>query len=175
MSKIKLTHTIMISMVCSLLVLASTISYAESLDEVMKKQPATVSFFMDVEPGTKSFFSQSAQIGTKQVTLSEVNDQLHNGKTLIVKNITVEHLSLPFPNPESYSVVALAQCATKSGSIEGFGNSSIATYGLQSNSVYYNPGLVVYLNEKHVLCVSSYIQSNEKVRVFVHGILLDKF
>ncbi len=174
MSKIKVTQSIMVSLVCSLLALASTNSYAESLDELTKKQPVTVSFFMDVEPGTKSFISQNGQIGTKQVTISKINEQLYNGKTLIVKSITVEHLSLPFPNPESYSVVALARCAIKSGSIGGFGNSSISTYGLQSNSMYYNPGLVVHLDEKHVLCVSSYIQSNEKARIFVHGILLDK-
>jgi len=160
----------------SLLALFSTNNYAESLSELQKKSPVTISFFMTVDQGSIALVSQSAQIGTKQVLLSEINAELHQGKTLIVKSISVENMSLPFPNPESYSVVAFAQCETKSLGISGFGNSPLSTYGLQNNSVYYNPGLVVQLTSKnHGLCASSYIQSNNKARVFVHGVLLDKF
>lgn len=172
MFKTKTTQMILIS----LLTLASTDSFAESLSELQEKAPVTVSFFMDVDPGLTTTFSQTAQIGTQQVLLSDINAELYVGKILIVKSISVQNISLPYPNTESYSVVGFAQCEMKSLDISGFGNSSIATYGPQNNSLYYNPGLVVTLaNKNFALCVSSYIQSNGTARVFVHGVLLDKF
>lgn len=169
-------QTMVIYLTFSLLGFFSTNNHAESLDELQEKAQVTVSFFMTVEPNSKSLVSNGAQIGVNQGLVSDINAELYQGKTLIIKSISVENMSLPFPNPESYSVVAFGQCETKSLNIIGFGNSYISTYGLQNNSVYYNPGLVVQLISKnHGLCVSSSIQSNNEARVFVHGVLLDKF
>lgn len=175
MIKSKIAQIIMISLFFSLLVLVATNSHAESLDELTKKQPVTVSFFIDVAPGTTAFSSGSAQMGATQTIISEVNEQLVEGKTLIVKSISVTNFSIPFPNPDSFSAIAFGSC-TQSLAITGFGNSGIATYGSQSNTMYFNPGLVAYLpNKKNELCIKSNVQSNEKARVFIHGILLDKF
>lgn len=174
MIKIKSIQAIMFSVVNISLFLVTTNIQAESLDELAKKQPVTVSFFMDVEPGTTSFTSSGGQIGTKQPGVSKVNAELFKGKTLIVKSITINNRSIPFPNPDSFSDIAFGRC-TKSLSFSGFGNASISTYGPQSNTVHFNPGLVAHLlNERYGLCVSSFVQSNETARVFVHGILLDK-
>ena len=95
---------------------------------------------------------------------------------MIVKSISIRNNSLPFPNPDSYSVIAFGHCDVGTLSFGGFGNSAIGTYGLQNYQVDYNPGLVVnLLNKRQQLCFKSYIQSNENARVFVHGVLLDKF
>ncbi len=147
---------------------------AESLEEIKEKMAETVSFFMTVEPGEKSLTSSNpVHIGDKEIPYKELMTYLHKGRTLVVKTVIVENVSLPFPATDAYSVVSLARCDVNTLATGGFGNSAIATYGLQSNPVHYNPGLLVtLLDQSDSLCVSSYIQSNETARVFIHGVLI---
>ncbi len=168
-TKIKLT-----TLLFSITLLSGSFASAESMSEIKEKASETVSFFMTVEPGEKSLVSSApVHIGEKEVPYKEFMSYLHKGRTLVVKTIRIENLSLPIPATDAYSVVAFGQCNINDLSIGGFGNSAIATYGLQSNTVNLEPGLVATVPQSdHNLCVSSYVQSTETARVFIHGVLL---
>ncbi len=173
-SIIKQTKIKLSMLFLSMALMTTSPASAESISDIKEKAAETISFFMTVEPGEKSLQSSApVHIGEKEVPFKDFMSYLHKGRTLVVKTISIENKSLPIPATDAYSVIVFGHCDINDLSIGGFGNSAIATYGLQSNTVNIQPGLVATVPQPdHNLCVSSYVQSTETARVFIHGILL---
>ena len=131
-----------------------------------------VSFLANVDPDSfqKVF---TVVIGTKQATPSELNNLLRpeGGKVFIVTSITSYHIT---PRNESpFSVIGLLGL-TESGSTRGWGAGTISVSERETTHVDYRPGIVVLLTENESLAVRSFIQSNDKARVEVHGYLKER-
>ena len=132
-----------------------------------------VSFFASVSPGSKETTFGAAMIGIQQATSEELNNLLRpeGGKALIVTSITGYHITPTKKIP--FSIVDLIGLSKK-GSTRGWGNGGLSIAGPQTTQVNYRPGIVVTLMSGESLCIASFIQSNEKARVGVHGYLVDR-
>ena len=131
-----------------------------------------VSFFATVSPNSYVTVFGSAMIGTEQVTSEDLNKLLRpsGGKVLIVTSITGYHIT-PTSNAPFSAVSLLAR---KPGASRGWGAGGLSISGLQTTQVDYRPGLVVTLLPDESLCIASWIQSNERARVEVHGYLMER-
>lgn len=132
-----------------------------------------VSFFGTVSPNSKDKTFGAVVIGAEQATSEDLNKLLRpNGnKVLIVTSVTGYHITPT--NKAPFSVVAILGLR-ENGSTRGWGNGGLSVSGLQTTQVDYRPGIVVTLMSDESLCIASFIQSNDKARVGVHGYLIDK-
>jgi hypothetical protein len=132
-----------------------------------------VSFFATVSPDSRETTFGAAMIGTEQATSEDINELIRpaGGKVLIVTSITGYHITPSSKYP--FSVVGLIGI-TDEGSTRGWGNGGLSIAGLHTTHVTFKPGLAVTLTSNESLCIASFIQSNDKARVGVHGYLRDR-
>ena len=133
-------------------------------------QNEVVSFLANVNPNQKQKVF-TIVIGDEQVSTEKLNNLLKpkGGKVLIVTSITAFHITPK--KRKSFSVVGLL-AVSNNGATRGWGAGTLSVNEKFTTHISYHPGLIIKLMKKESLAIANYIQSNELVRVEIHGFLM---
>ena len=134
-----------------------------------------VTFFGTVNPDSYQTVL-TVKIGEEQVSSGDFADLIRVNTNPVLRITSIQGFVFGSPNPPTESDYALALVAACSPtfSLRGFGNADIAFSGPKTVQLNFHPGPVVSLLEGERLCLRSNTQSNQRVRIEVHGYLMQR-
>ena len=134
-----------------------------------------VTFFGTVNPDSYQTVL-TAKVGEKQISAGDLADLIRVNTDRVLRITSIQGFVFGSPNPPTENDYALALVAACSPtfSLRGFGNADIAFSGPKTVQLNFHPGPVVSLLEGEQLCLRSNTQSNKRVRIEVHGYLMQR-